>query len=128
VTDITRPSAEQMLAHALRWLLNVRDQAGQDVYLDAMPNNGLGVAAMLARLDELNERDELQPGSPRWMTHFQEGGYEGVTCDWGHCPELAVTLRNTYEPEHGWLPVCERHRLATERAAREASWSPPTPA
>lgn len=29
------------------------------------------------------------------------------TCDWGGCDELTVALR--YDPEHGWLPVCERH-------------------
>jgi hypothetical protein len=128
MADAPLPDVEQMLEHCLRWLANVEQQAGRDAYLDAMPNNGLGVAAMADRLAELRERDELIPGSERWRRYFVQGEYEGIFCDWGYCWTEAVTLRNTYQRELGWLPVCEEHRLATRRARRDASWRPPTPA
>jgi len=32
----------------------------------------------------------------------------GYTCDWGGCNDVAVFERRS--PEHGWLPVCDRHK------------------
>lgn len=30
------------------------------------------------------------------------------TCDWGECDHQSVAWR--WDPEHGWLPVCNQHR------------------
>jgi hypothetical protein len=37
----------------------------------------------------------------------------GGTCDWGGCNEHAVAERHS--PQHGWLPVCQRHTGPTSR-------------
>lgn len=47
------PDAEEMLTWALDWLNNLRASVGQEAFLDAMPNNMLGVGAMRARLAEI---------------------------------------------------------------------------
>jgi hypothetical protein len=59
----------------------------------------------------MNERNELIPGSPDWEDNFgaPTREYGTLSCDWGDCDELSVTLRN-HEEGYGWLPVCEQHR------------------
>lgn len=49
------PDAEEMLEFALQWLQNVA-VSDRGLYLNAMPNNCLGVPAMQTRLGEIRRR------------------------------------------------------------------------